>query len=146
LGNYALVTFPVFEIVESSAVYKRWTNIGRWKMDWTRFYVARTMLVACTFVIAISIPKFGLFVNLLGALSGTVLAFIMPIMIYDQVHKENISNIRKFAHRILIVFGVVVGCLATAMSVYELYKAFKEQPLPQEIPALMMNVTNSTGI
>jgi len=78
--------FPVFEIIERSMWYKKWRNCFKWRLGWTKNYLMRTIAVLLTFVIAVSVPKFGLFVNLMGAITGTVLAFVMPIMIYNKVY------------------------------------------------------------
>jgi proton-coupled amino acid transporter len=86
LGSYPMQAFPVFEIIERSMWYKKWRNCFKWRLGWTKNYLMRTIAVLLTFVIAVSVPKFGLFVNLMGAMSGTVLAFVMPIMIYNKVY------------------------------------------------------------
>jgi amino acid permease len=41
----------------------------------------RTSIVLFTAIIAISVPKFSLFINLIGALSCTALAFVLPVNI-----------------------------------------------------------------
>ena len=86
LGSYPMQAFPVFEIIERSTWYKKWRNCFKWRLGWTKNYLMRMIAVLLTFVIAVSVPKFGLFVNLMGAMSGTVLAFVMPIMIYNKVY------------------------------------------------------------
>jgi len=87
----------------------------------------RTIAVILTFVIGVSVPKFGLFVNLLGAMSGTILAFVMPVIIYNKVYGAELSHFRQFLHFALIVFGVVVGTMATTISLFELIKAFGQK-------------------
>jgi proton-coupled amino acid transporter len=128
LGSYPMQAFPVFEIIERSARYKNWRNCFKCRLGWTKTYLVRTLSVLFTFIIAVSVPKFGLFVNLLGAMSGTVLAFVMPTMIYNKVYKDEISRVRQFIHFVLVVFGVIVGTMASAISLFELIKAFGEQP------------------
>lgn len=105
-------------------------------------YIERTFVVLFTYAVAVSVPKFGLFVNLLGAVSGTVLAFVMPIAIYNKVFKDEITQRRKLIHSTLIVFGVAVGTLATAISIYELYKAFgkSEQTVGAELDSDAVSV------
>ena len=46
--------------------------------------------MVCAFM-AMIVPKFGLFINLVGAFACTVLAFIMPVWIYNKLHKDEIS-------------------------------------------------------
>lgn len=87
----------------------------------------RTLCVLFSYIIAVSVPKFGLFVNLIGALSGTVLSFVMPIMIYNKVFASEMSCKRKMLHIALILFGCVVGVIAAAISIFDLIEAFKEK-------------------
>jgi amino acid permease len=132
--------FPVFEIMEKSDTFKKWKGLGRQRYDWAKSFLARTLLVLFTFIVAVSVPKFGLFVNLLGALSGTALAFVMPILIYNELHKDEITRGRSVMHILLLTFGCIVGTIASAISLYELIKAFGgeevhplQQPVPPEI-------------
>jgi len=37
-----------------------------------------------TAIVAMSVPKFGLFINLIGSIACTALAFVVPILIYDR--------------------------------------------------------------
>ena len=131
--------FPVFEIMEKSDTFKEWKKAGRSRFGWAKTYIARTLLVLLTFVIAASVPKFGLFVNLLGALSGTALAFIMPTWIYNEVFKSEITKTRSLMHLLLVVFGCTVGLIASAISMYELIKAFGETAAhSNSMPAVLL--------
>lgn len=69
------------------------------------------------------VPQFGLFLNLLGALTGTALVFIMPATIYNRVYKDEITCVRKVMHFILLLFGCVVGLIASTISLFELIEA-----------------------
>ena len=51
----------------------------------------RAMIVVFTAILAMTVPNFGLFLNLLGAFAGTTLAFVVPVQIYNKVHKDEIS-------------------------------------------------------
>ena len=145
LGSYPMQAFPVYEILVRSAWYKSWRRCFKCRLGWTKTYLVRTLLVLFTFVIAVSVPKFGLFVNLLGALSGTVLAFVLPIMIYNKVFKNELSRCKEFVHFALVVFGVIVGTMASAISMFELIKAFGQQPDTQLTGELQL-VKNQTRI
>ena len=70
------------------------------------------------------IPKFGLFINLVGAFSCTALVFVLPIRIYDKVFANEINTRRKLMHKFLMAFGLIVGAISVVASIKELTKAF----------------------
>ena len=81
---------------------------------------------------AMIVPKFGLFINLVGAFACTVLAFIMPVWIYNKLYKDEISKTKKILHHCLVFFGIIVGGIATVVSVYDLMQAFAHQEDAEE--------------
>lgn len=84
----------------------------------------RSFAVILTAVSAMVIPRLGLFLNLVGSFACTALAFILPVVIYDKLHKEEISRRKRWFHRFLIIFGLVAGSLSSAISIYKLVLAF----------------------
>ena len=75
---------------------------------------------------AMIVPKFGLFINLIGSFACTALAFILPVQMYNKMHDNEISNRRKLIHKILMIFGIICGTISFIMSIVELIKAFTE--------------------
>lgn len=86
--------------------------------------VWRSIAVILTAVSAMVIPRLGLFLNLVGSFACTALAFILPVVMYDKLHKEEMSKRKRWFHRFLIIFGLVAGSLSSAISVYKLVHAF----------------------
>ena len=43
------------------------------------------MTVILTAIMAMIVPKFGLFINLIGAFACTALAFVLPVRMYDKL-------------------------------------------------------------
>lgn len=80
-----------------------------------------------TAVLAMIVPKFGLFINLIGAFACTALAFILPVRIYDLVHKDVISWRRSCFHVFLMTFGIVCGFISFVLTFQDLVKAFSEK-------------------
>ena len=89
--------------------------------------VLRTLMLVMCAIMAMIVPKFGLFINLVGAFACTVLAFIMPVWIYNKLYADELTTQKRIAHHLLVFFGIVVGGIATAVSVYELMEAFAHQ-------------------
>jgi len=84
----------------------------------------RSLIVFTSGIIAASIPYFGLFINLAGAFGSSLLAFIIPLILYNKVFKDEISNIKKSCHYFLIVLGTFLGGISIIMSIIEINKAF----------------------
>mmetsp|Transcript_3602 Transcript_3602/g.4799 ORF Transcript_3602/g.4799 Transcript_3602/m.4799 type:complete len:88 (-) Transcript_3602:326-589(-) len=83
---------PVFEIIESANLYNRIPTLSNFKPTKRMFF--RTSFVLLTAIGAMVVPKFGLFINLIGAFACTALAFILPVRIYDLTHKDEITRKR----------------------------------------------------
>ena len=70
------------------------------------------------------VPKFGLFINLSGAFACTALAFILPVMMYSSLFKEELSKCRKYFHIFVIVFGTLCGSISFVVSCIDIVEAF----------------------
>lgn len=79
LGSYPIQMMPFFEIIEKSTRYAKAKACGKYKV-----YVFRTFAVIGTALVAMSVPKFGLFINLVGSVACTALAFVIPVLIYNN--------------------------------------------------------------
>jgi len=86
--------------------------------------IFRTSLVLLTSFGAMIVPKFGLFINLIGSFACTALAFILPVHIYDKAHKGELSRRRQWIHYTLVVFGIICGLISFIISIKDLIKAF----------------------
>lgn len=86
--------------------------------------ILRSIIVFTSGIFAASIPYFGLFINLSGAFASTLLAFIVPLILYNKVFKDEISKKLKIFHYILIVIGTLLGGVSIVMSIIEIIKAF----------------------
>ena len=73
---------------------------------------------------AMIVPKFGLFINLIGSFACTALAFILPVQMYNKTHKEDMTRNKKVLHWILVSFGCICGAISFVISIIELGKAF----------------------
>ena len=73
---------PVFQIVEGAKFYK---NLRIPAVKKTHMW--RTFCVLMAAVIAMGVPLFGLFINLVGSVACTALAFVVPVKIYNLVHE-----------------------------------------------------------
>lgn len=112
---------PVFEILEKSGFYKRLPTMPSFASAKRLFM--RTLLVLLSATSAMVVPKFGLFINLIGAFACTALAFILPVRMYNVTHSD-LSRNWRIAHNVLVVFGCICGFISFVISVIEIIKAF----------------------
>ena len=116
---------PAFEVYEKSQAYLRLPT-SRSFAPAKRLILRSITLVLCA-IVAMIVPKFGLFINLVGAFACTALAFVMPVYIYNTTFKEEITLRRRYFHYFLVLFGCIAGSIATVVSVYDLIDAFAHQ-------------------
>ena len=73
-----------------------------------------------TALLAVIIPKFGLFLDFIGAFAATFLCIIIPVIIYEKVYKDSIGIPQYILNRILIAIGIIGGGISTISSFYAL--------------------------
>ena len=85
--------------------------------------IFRTILVAVVSVAAVVIPKFGLFVGLIGCLSCSMLAFILPAMFSLKLDDGQRGRWLKW---FMVWFGVIGGGISFVVTMVELVEAISE--------------------
>ena len=108
--------FAAIDIMEHFACYRAIPEM----VPRSKYYVMRTAVVLLTGLVAISIPKFGLFLDFLGAFGGTFLCFIFPIMFCNKVFAESMETWRKLVHIGILVIGCFLGIISAIASGTEL--------------------------
>ncbi len=83
----------------------------------------RIALVALTFLLALSIPKIELFINLVGAVPSTLLAIIIPPILDVTVfwHQDK-SIFRLIKNMFIFMFGIYILVPGTTLSVNDIIK------------------------
>eukprot|EP00958_Prasinococcus_capsulatus_P010258 scaffold998_cov411-Prasinococcus_capsulatus_cf.AAC.3 len=77
------------------------------------------MMVAFTTTVAIVTPHFGLFVNLIGAVSCTLLAFVIPSAMAQKLFSNGQGRLG------ILIFGLVGGLISCGVTISELLAAFR---------------------
>jgi len=76
---------PAIDIIEKTECFQKMSNpflrFGE-KYEYAKNIVLRTIIVVFTGLLAMIVPKFGLFINLTGAFACTALAFILPTLMH----------------------------------------------------------------
>eukprot|EP00468_Gymnochlora_sp_CCMP2014_P000029 CAMPEP_0167741940 /NCGR_PEP_ID=MMETSP0110_2-20121227/1139_1 /TAXON_ID=629695 /ORGANISM="Gymnochlora sp., Strain CCMP2014" /LENGTH=505 /DNA_ID=CAMNT_0007626055 /DNA_START=887 /DNA_END=2404 /DNA_ORIENTATION=+ len=99
--------FPATNILEK---YSYFNTIFRGNI-----YVHRFVVVLVVGLIASVIPNFGLFLNVIGAVTGTMIAFILPTYLYMKIT----NNFKQLLPMSALIFGAVGGFIAFVMSLVE---------------------------
>ena len=81
LCTYPIMLLPAISIVEKTEFFDKIPTLKT--IPQAKVLTGRTLHVLLTGVLAVSIPKFGLFINLIGALSCTCLVFVFPVSVID---------------------------------------------------------------
>lgn len=83
---------------------ERMFNLSQYECNRTIF---RSMICTSLMIVAICIPDVGLLISLFGAVGSSMLAIIIPPMLYIKLHKHSLSLGSRVFHYGIIVFGVV---------------------------------------
>lgn len=81
-------------------------------------FVLRALLVLVSWGVAVGIPRFELCLALVGSLTTTVLAFILPPLFHLRLKWKYTTVVRNMFHIALLVMGILVTVLATGINLY----------------------------
>lgn len=80
--------------------------------------ILRTLLVLVSWGVAIGIPRFEICLALVGSLTATVLAFVLPPLFHIIIKWQHIGVIKKSFHIIILIFGIAATLLTTSVGLY----------------------------
>mmetsp|Transcript_10261 Transcript_10261/g.9065 ORF Transcript_10261/g.9065 Transcript_10261/m.9065 type:complete len:128 (+) Transcript_10261:981-1364(+) len=109
--------FAAIYIIEDYSWYHRISTWGKFDL---RYYVIRAIYVIISGLMAIIIPKFGLFLDFLGAFAGTILCLIIPVIIYEKVFKGSLSTSQLILNKCILIGGGIFGGISSVCSFYAL--------------------------
>jgi len=105
---------------------KRFENLTKTKQLLYE-YIIRVLIVLATFLLAIAIPRLGLFISLFGALCLSVLGLAFPaIMEICVLYPNHLGKYNYILYKdiLLIIFGVVGLVAGTYTSVRDIIISF----------------------
>lgn len=79
--------------------------------------VFRVFLVICTWLAAVLVPNLGALIALIGAISGSLLAIILPALINLRCDRPDHTREEQLIDMFLIGFGSVGGILGSALAI-----------------------------
>ena len=119
-ATYPVQMFPVTTVAEK-LIFERYHGVTGVKLTWSKNLI-RTVLVVFTSIIAVSIPYFSLFVSLVGALGGAILAYILPCAFHLKLFKDQPMSSKIF-NGSLGIFGIFASAVASSVTIYQLIVA-----------------------
>lgn len=126
LGSFPMQCMPAIYITEATNLFTKSPNPFGSVNPYIKNMISRTIIIIFAGWCAQIIPKFGLFISLSGACACTALAFILPTLMYNKVFESEITKRTRWAHFVLIVFGILCGTISFIMSFIEIMKAFSD--------------------
>lgn len=81
-------------------------------------YLCRTILVLITFILAMTVPKLNLMMDLVGSISGTALSITLPAIIHLTAFWEDTSGSSKLFMIIVDLILIMIGIIASASGSY----------------------------
>lgn len=85
--------------------------------------VLRSMLCMSLLLVAVCIPDVGLLISLFGAVGSSMLAIILPPVMYLKLHKHSLSLSSRVFHTSIVVFGVVGMAAGTLQALVEVVQS-----------------------
>ncbi|KAF0695828.1 Aste57867_13348 [Aphanomyces stellatus] len=97
-------------------------NTSKYEIRRTLF---RSMLCTLLMLVAVCVPNIGLLISLFGSVGSSVLAVIIPPILYIHVQQEpKISRLSWFFHMALIVFGIAGMVAGTVQALIDIVDKF----------------------
>lgn len=81
----------------------------------------RSLVVLLVVIIAVGVPKFSVFISLVGSSACSLLGFVLPALFHLYVFKEDLTIKEKLADWLLIVFGISFGAWGTIQTIQDMF-------------------------
>lgn len=120
LLTYPIMMFPAIQILEDAGPLRAWLGSTAWGAARRRAF--RTGLVLFTALVAVTVPQFSLFVNLIGSVSCTLLAFVLPAAFYLRLFQSELGQWAVRREWSVIAFGVVGGVVSLSITLKQLFQ------------------------
>jgi len=116
--SHALFGRPTFDIFERLIrIPESYSHKSARVLTVVRTLVVRTLCVLATAGLAILIPNFGAVLGLLGSVSGSNYALILPALFHIKIFKTKISLLVYIKNVCIIALGLIVGILGFLTSI-----------------------------
>ena len=123
----ALVTSHVLLgfVMNNNPVYQQleeWLNVPKDRVT-LKSCVVRSFLMLFILGLAQAIPNFGLFLNLLGSSTTTLLTFVFPCLFYLKLEPKTSLHMKVFLYEIIVV-AMLASVTSTYFSIKDIIHAY----------------------
>lgn len=112
-----------FEAIDPNAIVERRDFLAQ-------DYCCRIVLVSLTFILAVSVPKLNLLMDLIGSITGTSLSLIIPGLIHMACFWNETKGIDKISlvslDLTIIAIGLVAGISGSIFSLTKIIHSFND--------------------
>ena len=132
--TYPIMMWPAIEILECSRFYQKFQLmlVGKtYDDELVPSMIFRAFLVVLTLVSATTIPQFGTFVAIIGSVSCSLIAFILPALFHLKLHPEASSK-DKWIKWGLVGFGALGGAVSLCIEVADLVQSLGDGSVPDQ--------------
>ncbi len=129
--TYPIQMWPAIQILEGSRLYRSFTKFFNTSIksfdndEWNELIpsmIFRTLLVIVTLICATAIPKFGTFVAIIGSISCSLIAYILPTL-FSLILHPNATRNEKWIKYGMCAFGVIGGFISFVIEIIELFQS-----------------------
>ena len=114
--SYPMNILTCFDTVEKSDFFNKYKHPNAS----FRRLVSRSSIVLTITAISMIIPNFTDFINIVGALTSSILSFVLPELLYLQYFKGKISKPYKYFCYFIIGFGIFGGVYSFSYTISQL--------------------------
>ena len=87
--------------------------------------IFRSIIICSVTAIALIIPDFTTFIDIVGALGAGTLAFILPPLLYNAQFKATITTAKKMSNFAIVIFGLGGITLSVVTSIVNIINESK---------------------
>lgn len=116
LFTYPIMSFPVIELIEEFLGKTADSSAG----EAMKRNLLRTVFVLGTGGTAYMIPKFGVFISLVGASASAALAFVLPCVCHLKLRYRYMNWVRRWREIFCIIFGLLGGIVGTLNAIKDM--------------------------
>lgn len=91
-------------------------------------YCCRTLVVIFTFILAVTVPKLNLLMDLIGSITGTALSLVLPALIHIATFWDDTTGLKRFilitVDSVIILLGLFAGASGSVFSLTSIINSF----------------------
>ena len=104
--SYPAMSLAAFDTVEQMNFLRQ----GRYRR--LKVTASRSVIIIIITIVSLSIPNFSIFLNLAGSICCSIVAFILPPLLYNIEFRDTMTTTRKYVNYLVMLFGIAGSTLS----------------------------------